>query len=146
VVRLDGRAEALGRAFPTLPGGCAGQADDPVGPGFASVFVTARDGLRLHVRSYGFRVASALPVVCLRGPARTAADFHALAAAMAADFVKPRLVLAIIAATANPNTIPNRGFGRAVGVAPVKRSKSWRRSRGFTRPIRRIETKSRVIH
>jgi hypothetical protein len=24
---------------------------------FASVFVTARDGLRLHVRSYGFRVA-----------------------------------------------------------------------------------------
>jgi hypothetical protein len=42
--------------------------------GFASVFVTARDSLRLHVRSYGFRVASALPVVCLPGLARTAAD------------------------------------------------------------------------
>ena len=63
--------------------------------GFASVFVTARDGLRLHVRSYGFRVASALPVVCLPGLARTAADFHPLAAAMAADLVKPRLVLAL---------------------------------------------------
>jgi pimeloyl-ACP methyl ester carboxylesterase len=63
--------------------------------GFASVFVTARDGLRLHVRSYGSRVASALPVVCLPGLARTAADFHPLAAAMAADPVKPRRVLAL---------------------------------------------------
>jgi pimeloyl-ACP methyl ester carboxylesterase len=61
--------------------------------GFASVFVTAPDGLRLHVRSYGFRVASALPVVCLPGLARTAADFHPLAAAMAADPAK--LVLAL---------------------------------------------------
>src|SRR6266702_3227446 len=43
---------------------------------FASVFVTGADGLRLHVRSYGSRVASALPVVCLPGLARTAADFH----------------------------------------------------------------------
>jgi pimeloyl-ACP methyl ester carboxylesterase len=63
--------------------------------GFASVFVTARDGLRLHVRSYGSRVASALPVVCLPGLARTAADFHPLAAAMAADPAKPRRVLAL---------------------------------------------------
>jgi pimeloyl-ACP methyl ester carboxylesterase len=63
--------------------------------GFASVFVTARDGLRLHVRSYGSRVASAPPVVCLPGLARSAADFHPLAAAMAADPAKPRLVLAL---------------------------------------------------
>jgi pimeloyl-ACP methyl ester carboxylesterase len=63
--------------------------------GFASVFVTARDGLRLHVRSYGSRIASALPVVCLSGLARTAADFHPLAAAMAADPAEPRLVLAL---------------------------------------------------
>jgi pimeloyl-ACP methyl ester carboxylesterase len=63
--------------------------------GFASGFVTGRDGLRLHVRSYGSRIASALPVVCLPGLARTAADFHPLAAAMAADPVKPRLVLAL---------------------------------------------------
>jgi pimeloyl-ACP methyl ester carboxylesterase len=61
--------------------------------GFASVFVTAPDGLRLHVRSYGSRIASALPVVCLPGLARTAADFHPLAAAMAADPAK--LVLAL---------------------------------------------------
>ena len=52
---------------------------------FASAFVTAQDGLRLHVRRYGSRVACALPVVCLPGLARTAADFHPLAAALAAD-------------------------------------------------------------
>jgi len=63
--------------------------------GFASVFVTAQDGLTLHVRSYGSRLASALPVVCLPGLARTTADFHPLAAALAADSGKPRLVLAL---------------------------------------------------
>src|SRR5436309_8692747 len=62
---------------------------------FASVFVTGTDGLRLHVRSYGSRVASALPVVCLPGLARTAADFHPLAVALAANPAKPRLVLAL---------------------------------------------------
>jgi pimeloyl-ACP methyl ester carboxylesterase len=62
---------------------------------FVSVFVTAPDGLTLHVRRYGSRVASALPVVCLPGLARTAADFHPLAAALAADPAKPRLVLAL---------------------------------------------------
>jgi pimeloyl-ACP methyl ester carboxylesterase len=62
---------------------------------FASVFVTAPDGLRLHVRSYGSRVACARPVVCPPGLARTAADFHPLAAAMAADPAKPRLVLVL---------------------------------------------------
>lgn len=60
----------------------------------ASIFVTAPDGLTLHVRSYGSRVGSALPVVCLPGLARTAADFHPLAAGLAAE-AKPRLVLAI---------------------------------------------------
>jgi len=44
--------------------------------GFASVYVTARDGLRLHVRSYGSRIASALPVVCLPGLARTCGRFN----------------------------------------------------------------------
>ena len=47
------------------------------------------------MRSYGSRLASALPVVCLPGLARTAADFHPLAAALAADPAKPRLVLAL---------------------------------------------------
>ena len=63
--------------------------------GFASVFVTASDGLRLHIRSYGSSVASALPVVCLPALARTAADFHPLATELAADPVSPRLVLAL---------------------------------------------------
>jgi hypothetical protein len=47
------------------------------------------------VRSYGSRLTSALPVVCLPGLARTAADFHPLAAALAAGPAKPRLVLAL---------------------------------------------------
>src|SRR5437016_1094484 len=57
-----------------------------------------RDGfgrLTLHVRSYGSRLTSALPVVCLPGLARTAADFRPLAAALAAGPAKPRLVLAL---------------------------------------------------
>ena len=62
---------------------------------FASVLVTAPDGLMLHVRRYGSRAASALPVVCLPGLARTAADFHCLAAALAADPAVPRLVVAL---------------------------------------------------
>ena len=62
--------------------------------GFASVFVTAPDGLTLHLRSYGSRPASALPIVCLPGFARTAADFHPLAAALAADPANPRRVFA----------------------------------------------------
>jgi pimeloyl-ACP methyl ester carboxylesterase len=49
----------------------------------ASTFVTAQDEVRLHVREWGSRVASALTVVCLPGLARTAADFEPLAAALA---------------------------------------------------------------
>jgi pimeloyl-ACP methyl ester carboxylesterase len=48
-----------------------------------SIFVTASDGLRLHVREYGTRFAPALPVVCLPGLARTTADFDTLAEALA---------------------------------------------------------------
>jgi len=48
-----------------------------------SLFVTAPDGLKLHVREYGSRSAPGLPVVCLPGLARTAADFDALAPALA---------------------------------------------------------------
>ncbi len=48
-----------------------------------SIFVTAQDGLRLHVREYGLRTAPTLPVVCLPGLARTVEDFDALAPALA---------------------------------------------------------------
>lgn len=49
----------------------------------ASVFVSAPDGLRLHVRRHGRRGTRSLPVVCLPGLARTTEDFDALAAALA---------------------------------------------------------------
>ena len=57
--------------------------------------MTAQDGLTLHVRRYGSRHTSAHSVVCLPGLARTAADFHLLATALAADPDNPRLVLAL---------------------------------------------------
>ncbi|MEW6451708.1 MAG: alpha/beta hydrolase [Pseudomonadota bacterium] len=55
------------------------------GSGAESLFIAAPDGLKLHVRAYGPRGASALPVVCLPGLARTAVDFEALAVALVAD-------------------------------------------------------------
>jgi pimeloyl-ACP methyl ester carboxylesterase len=59
------------------------------------VYVTARDGLRLHVREHGERTAPSLPVVCLPGLARTTADFEPLATALAGNPDRPRRVLAI---------------------------------------------------
>jgi pimeloyl-ACP methyl ester carboxylesterase len=60
-----------------------------------SLFVGAPDGLRLHVRAYGSRVAPGLPVVCLPGLARTTADFDALAQALATSAKAPRAVYAL---------------------------------------------------
>lgn len=60
-----------------------------------SIFVTAQDGLRLHVRQYGRRTAPGLPVVCLPGLARTVADFDALAPALADDGSTKRHVIAL---------------------------------------------------
>jgi pimeloyl-ACP methyl ester carboxylesterase len=61
----------------------------------SSIFVTAPDGLKLHVRRYGPRVAPCLPVVCLPGLTRTAADFHQLAVALASDPKSPRQVFSL---------------------------------------------------
>jgi pimeloyl-ACP methyl ester carboxylesterase len=63
--------------------------------GFSEHYVTARDGLRLHVREHGARTAPGLPVVCLPGLARTTADFDILAGALAGDPQRPRRVLAL---------------------------------------------------
>jgi pimeloyl-ACP methyl ester carboxylesterase len=56
--------------------------EDGVATPATSLFVTAQDGLRLHVRDYGAQRSHALPVVCLPGLARTAADFESLALAL----------------------------------------------------------------
>jgi pimeloyl-ACP methyl ester carboxylesterase len=59
----------------------------------SSVFISAPDGLRLHVREYGPRRATTRPVVCLPGLTRTVADFDVLAPALAAS--GPRRVIAL---------------------------------------------------
>lgn len=63
--------------------------------GEESLFVTAPDGLALHVRCYGSRLADAPPIVCLPGLSRTSADFEALARALTRDGARPRRVLAL---------------------------------------------------
>jgi len=60
-------------------------ADDATEAGFTSLFVTAPDGLRLHVRSYGRRGERTLPIVCLPGLTRNGSDFHELATALARE-------------------------------------------------------------
>ena len=60
-----------------------------------SIFISAPDGLRLHARCYGAPSAPALPVVCLPGLARTAADFDTLGQALASDARRPRRVIAL---------------------------------------------------
>ncbi len=66
--------------MPTLPD----VSDHVFAPGpYVSHFVSAQDGLRLHVREYGRRGAAEPPVVCLPGLARTSADFDELAIALA---------------------------------------------------------------
>ena len=56
-----------------------------------SNYVTAQDGLRLHVREYGARIGARLPAVCLPGLARnTGADFETLATALAGNPHAPR--------------------------------------------------------
>ncbi len=64
-------------------------------PGFESRFITAPDGLRLHVRDYGPRNSDRLPVLCLPGLSRNAEDFEEVASALADDAAAPRRVLAI---------------------------------------------------
>ena len=61
----------------------------------SSVFLSAPDGLRLHARCYGRPSSPALPVVCLPGLARTAADFETVAAALTGETELPRRVIAL---------------------------------------------------
>jgi pimeloyl-ACP methyl ester carboxylesterase len=70
--------------------------------GFVSLFVTAPDGLHLHVRRYGER-GRGLPIVCLPGLTRNGSDFHEVATTLTRDAAQPRLVF----------TIDSRGRGRS---------------------------------
>lgn len=54
----------------------------------------APDALVLSGRKYGFEHADALPVICLPGLTRNAADFHELALHLSRDAARPRPVLA----------------------------------------------------
>src|SRR6516164_4823968 len=65
-----------------------------------SLFVTAQDGLRLHVRAYDPHAnrplaGDRLSVICLPGLARTGADFDAVALSLSADPQRPRRVFAL---------------------------------------------------
>ena len=57
---------------------------------FVSRFVSAPDGLKLHMRDYGSPLDPGLPVVCLPGLSRNAADFAPLAEALANGAVGQR--------------------------------------------------------
>ena len=56
------------------------------------LFLTAQDGLRLHVLEFGSRASPSTPVMCLPGFSRTAEDFRTFAEALAGD---DRRVLAL---------------------------------------------------
>ncbi|MFC0217726.1 alpha/beta fold hydrolase [Pseudochelatococcus lubricantis] len=62
---------------------------------FRDVYVSAKDGLKLHVREYGPRVTDTPAVVCLPGMARTAHDFHPLAELLANDPQQPHRVICV---------------------------------------------------
>ncbi len=63
---------------------------------FQHRFILASDGLRLHFRDYGSALDPGLPVVCLPGLTRSAADFGPLAGALASGLAgQRRRVLAL---------------------------------------------------
>jgi pimeloyl-ACP methyl ester carboxylesterase len=68
---------------------------NPDGGDATSIYLSAPDGLRLHVASYGRPEAAALPVVCLPGLTRTVADFDQLARSLATRRQQPRRVIAL---------------------------------------------------
>src|SRR5947209_16714256 len=78
-----------------MPQSASERPDDRTPAPGHSLFVSAQDGLRLHVRAYGARTNRALPAVCLPGLARTTADYDTLAAALSSDREHPRPVLAL---------------------------------------------------
>jgi pimeloyl-ACP methyl ester carboxylesterase len=60
-----------------------------------TAFVSAPDGLKLHVRIWGAGHRETLPLVCLPGLTRTSADFADFARALALRGGRPRRVIAM---------------------------------------------------
>src|SRR5262249_33684077 len=86
-----------------------------------SLFFTAQDGLRLHVREFGRRGSPYLPVVCLPGLTRTTDDFNAPAAALAGDRDRPRRVVALDSRGRGQSDYDRRAdnYSLPVGLADV---------------------------
>jgi pimeloyl-ACP methyl ester carboxylesterase len=66
------------------------------GAGFESLYYSAPDGLTLHARVYGHENEAArerVPLVCLPGLTRNAADFHQLALLVSTHHDTPRRVI-----------------------------------------------------
>lgn len=57
---------------------------DAAAHSYSDVFFTSPDGLKLHYRDYGDRLAKTVPVICLPGLTRNARDFEMLAEKLAA--------------------------------------------------------------
>ncbi len=72
-------------------------------PVFADRFISAGDGLRLHVRDYDGPEDGVAPAICLPGLTRSARDFHDLALALAHHDTTPRRVI----------TLESRGRGQS---------------------------------
>ncbi|MHA1524089.1 MAG: alpha/beta fold hydrolase [Alphaproteobacteria bacterium] len=68
------------------------QSADTTSPEWREINITSQDGLTLHGRDYGPRMAGAMPVVCLPGLSRTVRDFHPLAQRLSSG-AKARRVL-----------------------------------------------------
>jgi pimeloyl-ACP methyl ester carboxylesterase len=73
----------------------AGTEVEAAAPEPRSIFVSAPDGLPLHVRLWGSRTALGLPVLCLPGLARTTSDFETLAAGLTGSVPPRRAVYAL---------------------------------------------------
>src|SRR5260370_12557463 len=89
-----------------MPQSASDRADDGPRATGNSLFVSAQDGLRLHVRAHGARTNRALPVICLPGLARTTVDFDTLALALSSDRERPRRGLSLHYPSAPPTTHP----------------------------------------